>query len=695
MKKVLASTVLFIFFFAHISLTLGAEPKEPVRLEEVVVTATKTSLPLSQVPASLHVIDQKEIEIQPNYYVSNYGELIKDLPGVHAGQYFPWGPPWVHLRGTGYFIGRTGFLVDGVPVTPFLSTVVNNHDLKRTEVLLGPSSAVYGANAMGGVVNLITKTGEDIKGMKIEMGYGSRNTFRPHIELGDKRQNVNFYFSYSGDYSDGYRMNPLPVVWRLYKYGKTGWLSYASLKRNDYENSHYAFKLGWDNEKGEGFWLGYNLQRLFLDGGRPNRVWLRNGEQGIGNIRFYKNIEDYAKLTLTMGYQHLDRPGPYDNRGAIIQAGNLVGWNHSPTTASMWKQKRYPFEAQLDISLRKNSIFTLGLFWMRDKEKRWVESRITKAVNSESEYTTDQWAIYIQNQSSFLDDRLNILLGIRHDEWKYHDIFDLLSTPQHPDSISKERTTFRGGLRYKFSDSLSVKASAGTGFWPGLPVWLFQNTRTGSTWREANPGLKPEKTWMVDGGFELNLSRYGTYLSLCGYYGEISDAVSYRYDPHPTIQGVNIVRTLNLAGARIRGLELGIDQRLNEQIKLFLSFTLNDSEITKDPTLKGNELRNSPDYWGTVGFLYTNPKLINGRLALRFSDERYYDDENTPLPYYHMRKYAVLDAKIWKDFKIGKSKVLTLSLSGENLNNQKYETEFVYIHPGRSIQFNAALKYNF
>jgi iron complex outermembrane recepter protein len=81
-------------------------------------------------------VDRKDIEAQPIHYMNNFGELIRDVPGVHVAQYYPWGPPWVHLRGTGYFIGRTVFLVDGIPVTPFQSQTINNLDIERVDVIL-------------------------------------------------------------------------------------------------------------------------------------------------------------------------------------------------------------------------------------------------------------------------------------------------------------------------------------------------------------------------------------------------------------------------------------------------------------------------------------------------------------------------------------------------------------------------------
>lgn len=690
MLKLLAAITL-IFFLSN---SAFCQEKHERRLEEIVVTATRIETPSEDLPFRVHLVDRAKIESQPSYYVSNFGELIRDLPGVNVGQYFPFGPPWVHLRGTGYFMGRTLFLVDGVPVSPFLSTVVNNLDIERVEVLLGPSSALYGPNAMGGVLNVITRRGEKGQGSRIDMGFGSRSTFRPHIEVGDRIGGFHGFVSFTGDYSSGYKMNPVDVVWELFKLGKTGWLSYASLDNNDYRNEHYALKFGWETKRGSSISVAYNFQRLYLDGGRPERIWMDDGEQGVANMRFRLRPSDSFGVTFNIGFQHLNRPGPKENRGAIVSQGNLVGWDSTPTTESLWWQKRYPLELQMDLTYGSN-VLTLGGLWLREEEKRETRSRTSGKITGKTYYTTDNTGIFIQNQRSALDEKLKVLLGLRYDSWRYHDIFDLISTPQRPDSIKKEKFTVRAGLNYRFSDNFVVRASGGTGFWPGLPLWFFQNTRTGSTWREANPNLKPEKTWMVDFGADTKFEGTGTNLSATLYYGRIDDVVSYRYDPHPTLSGVNIVRTENLGGARIYGLELSLEQRIAQGLKGFLSLTLNRSRIVDDPEKRGNELRNSPNYSGSLGLIYTNPRLINGRVSLRFCDDRYYDDENTPLPYYHMKPYATLDMKIWRDFELRKNVTLSLSLSGENLTNRRYETEFIWIHPGRSLMGNASLRYIF
>lgn len=167
---------------------------KPSQLEDISVTATKTRTSSEFLPVAAHSVFREEIEAQPSHYMGNFGELIRDLPGVHVAQYYPWGPPWVHLRGTGYFIGRTVFLVDGIPVTPFMSQTINNMDIERIDVILGPSSAIWGANASGGVVNVITRSGKKDRGVKAGIGYGSFDTYRPHASVGDTVGDWNYVF---------------------------------------------------------------------------------------------------------------------------------------------------------------------------------------------------------------------------------------------------------------------------------------------------------------------------------------------------------------------------------------------------------------------------------------------------------------------------------------------------------------------
>ncbi len=663
------------------------------RLEGITVTATKTETPADLLPVTAYTVDMESIEAQPSYFMSNFGELIRDVPGVHVSQYYPWGPPWVHLRGTGYFIGRTVFLVDGLPVTAFVSQTIHNRDIDSVDVVLGPTSALYGANASGGVVNVLTKTGKPDTGLNIGSGYGTHNTWRPHTSIGKQVGDWNYYFSYNGDYSDGYRMKPVEGMIDLYRLKKTQYLWDASQEDNEYEYSYLMGKLGWRNSQGVGWTAAYNFENLYLYGGQPGLVLNDDGQQGIGSFQFYAPVGNLAKVTARLGYQTLDRPGT-NIKGLSLVNGQLVS-DMTPTTRTEWKNRRVPVDLQTDLYMIDNNVLTLGAFWSREEETRETFQRSSGTRSDKTEYTTDQTAFYLQDQMFFLDDRLSVLAGLRWDFWKFHDVFDQTSNPQTPEDIDKDHISYRGGVRYHLNDRVSLQSSAGTAFWPGTALWFYRNVNTGMTWREANPDLEPEKTWMVDLGGEVRIPETGTILTATPYYGEIEDMVSYRYDVNPEVSGGTIIRTQNLGKAKIQGIELGLEQRIIDSLRMFATMTFNRSRLKDSGENTDNQLRNAPDYWGSLGFRYMDPDLLNAQVTLRVSDDRFYDDENTDLPYFHMEAYQTVDAKIWRDWRLSPRYTLTTAISGTNLFDQEYASEIVYVDPGRCVQLDLSLKYLF
>lgn len=683
---------LFLGFAALAAVGAAADETETVGLGDVVVTATKTTVDPETVPFTFHVVDRETLDAQPNFFMNNVGELIRDVPGVHVGQYYPWGPPWIHLRGTGYFIGRTVYLVDGLPIWSFMSTTLNPNDIERVEVLLGPSSALYGANASGGAVNFITRSGEAGMGAKAQIGYGSNNTFRPHVNVGDRRGNLGYYFSYSGDYSDGYAMKPVDGMVELWNLGKRQYLRDASLEDNKYEQSFFSGKVDYRFDGGGNAFLGVNYLQKYLYGGQPNLILNDDGQQVITTAGFEQPLGNIARFKLTAAYHYYDHPQQY-TAGLSLQDNALV-LNPTIVQNRDWTVKRTPLEFQTDLFLGPHNTLTAGLFWSREEEERRDRFAATGAV-ADYRVTTDQWAFYLQDQMLFLDDRLSIVAGVRYDQWKYKDIFVTASNPQTPDDVSKDTWTYRGGVKYRFNDQVSARSSIGTAYWPGLPLWFFQNITTGQTWREANPDLEPEKTWMADLGFDFFIPRTQTQLGITGYYGKIEDMVSYRYDENPDVVGGTIIRTLNLGGAEIYGLELALQQPLSQHFFLTAALTLNHSRIIDDPLLSGNQLRNAPDYWGSVGLNYLNPQWVNANVIFRFSDERFYDDENTDLPFFRMQAYETVDVNVWRDWKLRDNLILNTGLSVVNLFDQFYETEFVYVNQGRYVEGTVGLRYVF
>lgn len=129
--------------------------------ELMVVTATKTQKALVDAPVSISVVTAEDIERSGAMTVA---DMLKDVPGVDLHTNSHVGMKRVRIRGNS--AGRTLIMVDGQRMTDQASPdgiplLVDPASIERMEVVKGPSSVLYGSDAMGGVVNIITKKGGD------------------------------------------------------------------------------------------------------------------------------------------------------------------------------------------------------------------------------------------------------------------------------------------------------------------------------------------------------------------------------------------------------------------------------------------------------------------------------------------------------------------------------------------------------
>ena len=394
--------------------------KDRAILEKITVTATRTEVDPELSPVDAYSVDREDIEAQPNYYMNNFGEYIRDLPGVNVAQYYPWGPPWVHLRGTGHFLQRTVYLVDGVPLHAFLSPAINVNDIERVDVVLGPSSALYGANAAGGAVNIITRKGKAGEGAQVRASYGQNNTFRSHAEVSNQEGDFNYFFSYSGDISDGYQMKPIDGMVDLYKKGKTQYVKTASVEDNRYEYYWFAGKVGWDNKKGTSLTMAVNYQNRYLYGGQPNLIINDHGNTVVSSLRLEQEMGDWGRLSATTGYQYQSIPDQA-NGGAKYVNGRVVV-DDTIASHSEWDRQRVPLEVQSDFYLGKHNVLTVGVSAAQEKETDDTYKGTSSVQTYRYKLTTDMFALYLQDQAFFFDDRLSVLAGVR---------YGLLALPRH------------------------------------------------------------------------------------------------------------------------------------------------------------------------------------------------------------------------------------------------------------------------
>jgi len=178
-------------------------------MDEVVVTASRYEESIMDTPVSIEVIDEEEIE---DSTASNLAELLRDAGGVHIKD----NGGLIELKDV-IIRGSRGdqllYLIDGQPYNSPQDGVIRLEDIpisiiKQIEILKSPASSVYGLNALGGVINIITKDAADIAEINLGLGIGSYNTQKLNVSTSYKWENSSFLFSYDNLKTDGHRDDP-------------------------------------------------------------------------------------------------------------------------------------------------------------------------------------------------------------------------------------------------------------------------------------------------------------------------------------------------------------------------------------------------------------------------------------------------------------------------------------------------------
>jgi TonB-dependent Receptor Plug Domain len=153
---------------------------EPVRLDPVVVTGTQVAVPVSELPSAVTVIDREAIKSRQ---VADVQQLLRTVPGLSVTQSGSrGGQTSVFPRG-----GNANYslvLVDGVPVNnaggAFEFSDLTTDNIERIEIIRGPQSALYGSNAIGGLIQLFTRRGRGPVQGGVSLTGGSFNTVEGH-----------------------------------------------------------------------------------------------------------------------------------------------------------------------------------------------------------------------------------------------------------------------------------------------------------------------------------------------------------------------------------------------------------------------------------------------------------------------------------------------------------------------------------
>lgn len=308
-------------------------------LGQVVVTATRTEVQRNKPPQSITVIGRKDIE---NTGGQEFTDLLKKNAAISVVQY-PGLLAGIGIRGfrlqTGGLNQRALLLIDGRPAGRANIATINPSNIERIEVLRGPASALYGAQAMGGVVNVITRKSAGAIRTTLAAEYGSYQTFKGSVATGGNITNkLDFDLSFIAfDRAKNIRLGN-GNVFRKWLDAETAKVNYTTGpvevddKRSDglrreYTRLNYntgSIRIGYQltanwklNSKGERF-MAKNVESpsdIFYGNAQPGTKDIEryNGELSLtGNIRNHAvSIRSYAA-------------NEYNYNNTLVSGGNLI-----------------------------------------------------------------------------------------------------------------------------------------------------------------------------------------------------------------------------------------------------------------------------------------------------------------------------------------------------------------------------------
>lgn len=690
-------------------------------LKGITVTANRQAERLQDVPANVQVVTEKDIQKRN---VQNTAQAVAMVTGVSASQSVE---GTVNLRG--YDSRNILVLVDGQPMNTAWNgdvdwNMIPVENIRKIEVVSGGSSALYGGRAVGGVINIMTKTQkQDGLHGSATVSYGSNATVNQGYALNGKKDKVSFGAFYNSHITNGWK--------DYYASGshKSGYTYTTNEKDARGTSSNYL--IGNRGRKyvmseNYGFNIGYDFnedQRLTYKFTRANYDWeykdpesyIRKGDTVIWPG---KDIDDskYASFYGTRGWRAYNMHSLTYNdqknkihahigmtdyfKDGYTQPGYTKGTLDGNLNGSGDKYS-YPSKS-IDFDLNKRWAFgnhnlLAGTSYGRDKFdetiysikdwKSWSSSgSVTQKAGGKDKY----WSLYAQDKWNFAP-KWTAYIGGRYDHYEDYDGYDtLLSGDNDKGSHSYHKFSPKLSLDYAVNPDTNVYLSYGKSFNTPILYQLFRySTRMGLIY--PNSGLTPETTDTWELGLKKKIANK-TDIHADVFYAKTEDYI--RLMSYEGGQGKG-KRYENNGDEKTHGFEVSLTQRHSNIWTSYINYTWQ--------TAKNNGYKdyNVPRHLLHLGTTYNKaPWTIN--LDGMFISNRYLDitPGDTKKYDYHSGHFRSRDAYFLMNLSTNYqfNKNFGIQFAVNNLFDREYYDEDIsnnhyYIGDGRTYTLTA--RYSF
>jgi len=639
-------------------------------IADIVVTAERRETSLQRTPAALTVIGGDAIKQKQ---IVSILDLNAGLPNVSIGVGLG-GQAQISIRGIGYAEllpggdPRVAFYADGVYVPRPSATLASFFDVDRVEVLRGPQGTLYGRNATGGAVNLLTREPTRETSGYFDLTVGNYHLIEAEGALsGPISDTLSARIAFQRIDRGGYGKNlvtgnPIDDQQSASVRGKLRWEPNAGTvvdlrayyhRQDDHNFALHYFGQGQPNIPLALDLLGYPTLSFSRDLNINTDVNNQRKYYGF-SVKGAFELDEHLKLIAQASYDNMGGSTVTDGDGTPFFAVQTEQGDHA---------EAYSGEVQLQGRYDRLN-FVTGVYYFHESDVPFNRAPINailvggpdfvgQGAFQSSHLKTNAIAVF--GQFTFdVTDKLSITAGGRYGREKKSDIGDifqfdesrawppfalpLIPLPGFPFSQEKTVSAFRPKLsvNYKLTPDVFVYASYQEGFKSG-----------GFNYGSAAPNYyAPETLKDYEGGLKFSAADRRLQGSISGFYYDYSNIQTQVLQPDLSNSGfTDIIAFTNAAGARIYGAEIELVARPTHALALDLSGSVLNAEFTdffnKDATqpelgtqnLKGKKIPNSPSYKINAGASYTFD-LSAGALTLRGEYQRvgktYFSVFNSP-----------------------------------------------------------------
>lgn len=556
---------------AFSGLALQVQAQETVELDEVKVTAGRVEQELMDVNMSVSVITQEEIRRSS---ARNVGELLEDIPGVRINNDGGQGMKRIKIRGEDAF--RTLVMIDGQKVSEHKSMsgspmLIDPSMIERIEVIKGPASVLYGSDAIGGAINIITKKG-GTKPIEGEVSAGMNTSASGKNASGSIYGGIDGWkYRLSASIEDNDNLKtPKGEMENTYFTARSvsGFLSYdftpdatvgASLDYYDLEfgssdvnTPGFAVDVPkWTRFKAAAFGEIKNITSSFVR--LRTDIFYQKSKKDMTNTVPGVWTQGEVDTFKAMGFEEafLNRVG--------VQAGNA--YVIQPHASNDMNQYGFSIQADWQIGDRNYLIAGYEISYDDLNAHSWnTGTNVMPMMLTDKNYDGYQMtnAVYA-SMETLLSANLTLTYGARY-TWVKTDMDSInnkMGTKTSGEG-SDGKIVFNAGVLWHGTDNLTLRASYAQGYRSPILQELYIDTSMGSTGTTyANPDLKPE----TSDNFEIGARWNSTGLSadLAIFYSTADDYIATLYNAQKRGYQYN-----NVAEAKTFGVELTSSVRIAE-----------------------------------------------------------------------------------------------------------------------------------